>query len=182
MDGQFLNNSEVKYTQYLKKWLTESIESKSWERFDNLHIDEVDILFSKRELWLDGSLYLYSIVCKIIDKSMYDCLLSIPLIDGKTETVFNSANIMTMYIKEHINEISPPSMYIFKKDDVNYNSTLSQSHYLEKLSKELNVDVYFSEKENESNEFDRTIFVTGGVMNEVVSQAYRLEVLNKEQS
>lgn len=113
---------------------------------------------------------------------MYDCLLSIPLIDGKTETVFNSANIMTMYIKEHINEISPPSMYIFKKDDVNYNSTLSQSHYLEKLSKELNVDVYFSEKENESNEFDRTIFVTGGVMNEVVSQAYRLEVLNKEQS
>ena len=159
MDGQYQNNNE-KYIEILSKWISHIIDTKGWERADDLHIDEIDILFSKRELWFDGGLYLYNIVYDIIDKSMYDCLLSIPLRYGRKKTNMQNINMTIAYIKNRIHDMTPPSIYLFKKNDANYNLTLLKSHYLEKLSNQLEMNAYFLEQEDYPKEFDRWVFIT----------------------
>ena len=68
-------------------------------------------------------------------------------------------NITVAHIKKNIDEVVSPSIYIFQKNSANYNLTLSDSFYLEKLSKQLKMNAYFSEVENYPKEFDRNIFL-----------------------
>jgi len=159
MDGFYPNN---KHRKYLNKWYKGVIEMVLLDRLPHLHIDYIDKkMFSDRNLWFDGALYFYNILYNdVIDKSLYDCLLVIPLKYGRKKTDMKNVNNITVaHIKRKIDDMESPSIYIFKKNSENYDLTLSKSYYLEKLSKQLNMNAYFSEAEDYPNEFDRYIFI-----------------------
>jgi hypothetical protein len=155
MDGFYPNKG------YLNKWYKEAIEIVELDGLDHCHIDDIDKnLRLNRNLWFDGALYFYNVIRNnLIDRTVYGCELVIQLRYGRKKMNMQNVNKITVaHIKRKIGYVSP-SLYIFKKNDANYDLTLSKFHYLEKLSKQLNMNAYFLEQENYPKEFDRTIFI-----------------------
>ncbi len=51
MAGQYHNKRNI-YKTILFDWIKSSIENKSWEKYDDLHLDEIDFEF-KQKIILD---------------------------------------------------------------------------------------------------------------------------------
>lgn len=75
MDLNYLNNNQEYYIGYLKKWSTDVIKNKLWERFEDLHIDEIDSAFENTHTWLNGGILLLDYLNQIVDKNKFDCVL-----------------------------------------------------------------------------------------------------------
>ena len=58
MDGQY-QNKETKLINFLKNWIQDVIENKLWEKYADLHIDEIDSEFKNSDLWIESSLFLF---------------------------------------------------------------------------------------------------------------------------
>jgi len=51
----------------ISKWVTETIESRGDLRYDDLHVDQVDPEFRKRELWVYGGMECLQLALKARD-------------------------------------------------------------------------------------------------------------------
>lgn len=108
MAGQSLNKEKVK--ESLQNWLRSVTQNEtSWEG-NNLHIDEIESLKSlKREEWIDSSFSVFKFLLSQSDllKSLV-VFLHIDL--SYTETTKNLDVITINWLKENINEFTPPSL------------------------------------------------------------------------
>ena len=53
-NSEELNN--VTQTRAIDEWMVQSINTRSFERFDDLHIDDIDSIWKPRETWILGGL------------------------------------------------------------------------------------------------------------------------------
>lgn len=133
---------ETKFIRRITKWVEEVIESKGWERHYDLHIDEIHKTYKNPNTWVNGSLYLYKLVSDIIDHSKYDVYLSICLSCKLHKTNIDEVTIES--IKTDL-DFTPPSFYMFRLGDKNYEEIPSNSTFMHKLSKAMGMNVYFTE-------------------------------------
>lgn len=116
MDGQYLEINKDEYVKYSKIWLKYAIKGKSWERADDVHIDEISTDFKNSDTWLDASLFLLNCFYDIIDTSLYYVLLVIPLIETKKNRDWHKLTLIN--IKDNLHDMTPPSFYLIPKDSI----------------------------------------------------------------
>ena len=71
MDGHYINKQE-KYKRFLADWVDNSISNKSWEKYQDLHLDEIDSEYRHKGNWIEGSFFIYEIILSIIKSDLYD--------------------------------------------------------------------------------------------------------------
>ena len=149
-------NRKVKYKPFLKKWIASCIRARSWERFDDLHLDEIDSELIEKSNWVSESFKIHDTIIGLIENSDIECLLAIPLVYAQKETDAKTLS------REDINSLldyTPPSYYLFPKADKNFEATIKNSKQLLELSAEAGKTVLFQESQQSENEFTRTVFV-----------------------
>lgn len=109
MDGHYLNKTD-EYKIYLHKWVESAIQIKSWEKHNDLHLNQIDYCFKSEENWVDGALFIYPLLSEIISEQPYRCLLVIPLSYSDSKTNLN--NLSHSLIKKEL-DITPPSFIYF---------------------------------------------------------------------
>lgn len=154
MVGNYRKNKE-KYQQYLKCWLNNAIEKRLWLKYEDLHIDNVDPIFSDHDVWITGGIFLLDCLWIIMNKSKYDCILGMELSETTHPTDIKLVDLN--YLKKSLS-VSPPSLYVFPKDEIAYKQTLSVSYYLSDLSNALDLNVYFREISDGIESFSRFVY------------------------
>ena len=147
--------NRAQYTEPLTKWVHETIENRLWEKYDDLHIDVLDVRFHKPGRWVEASFFLLSCLQDIVDTSRYKVLLSIPLSSVGNPTQLET--LSTSALEESVDS-TPPSFYLFPFDSPVFDKTLNTALYSPTLSHLLNREVYFKE-EKEEDEYYRWLFV-----------------------
>lgn len=156
MDGHYINKQE-KYKRFLADWVDNSISNKSWEKYQDLHLDEIDSEYRHKGNWIEGSFFIYEIILSIIKSDLYSCLLVIPLSYSDTK---NNINQLTWdYIKTSL-DLTPPSFYLFPNGEENYEETIKNLIYLERLSNNSAYEIFFKQEEECVGEFNRSIYIT----------------------
>lgn len=155
MVGQYLNK-RGEYETFLAEWVDFSIINKSWEGYQDLHLDEIDSAFNEKENWIEGSIFIYKIILGLINPKSYSCLLVIPLAYAETETKIHQLNCDK--IKSLLGS-TPPSFYLFPNGEENYEATIKSLIHLEGLNCFKGQNIYFREVEEFPGEFDRSIYV-----------------------
>ena len=154
MDGQYQNKIES-LNRVLNTWIDNVITKKLWEKYVDLHIDEINIAFKEKHTWLDGSLFLFNCINKLIDSSIYEIILVIPLscvLEPSKNDIINFESIMNEF------DITPPSFYLFPKNNKNFEDTIKSAKYLNEISAKINLGVFFKET-NEEREYYRTLYI-----------------------
>ncbi|MEH3114037.1 hypothetical protein [Pedobacter terrae] len=102
----------------IKSWLLKVIDDGSWEKYNDLHIDQIDNAFEKKAHWFEGGLKCYEYAVFIIKE------LELPY---TIELAFSlkSKKIVKNYIIKDIESLkrefdsSPPSLYVFHDEWAN---------------------------------------------------------------
>lgn len=139
----------------LEAWIDEVIKGELWKKFVDLHIDEIDLKFTDKSTWIKGSLSLFNDFINLIDQSIYDVFLVIPL-----SSLPHSSDLSTKHLDnlEHELDMTPPSFYLFKKGDKNFENTLESAIYLNRMSDNIKFKVYYKE-ERQGYEYYRTLYL-----------------------
>ncbi len=156
MDGRYLNKKN-NYNKFLSDWIDITIKNNSWENHKDLHLDEIDIEFKKKENWVNGSLGIYKIILEIIYGTPYNCFLLIQLTYSDSQTNLN--NLKLDYIRNQM-DLTPPSFYLFPKGNVNYEKTIMNLVYVESLSGEIGYKVFFKEEKETDQEYFRCLYIS----------------------
>lgn len=149
-------HSNERYKPFLKNWIASYIKARSWEYFDDLHLDEIDSELIHKSNWVSESFKIHDTIVELIENSNVECILAIPLVYAQKET-----DAKTLFWKD-INSLldnTPPSYYLFPKADKNFEATIKNSKQLLKLSAESFKTVLFQESQQSEKEFARTVFV-----------------------
>ncbi len=154
-----LNQQRKQVIEVLQKWMKNVITNKSWQNYDDLHIDEINEYFKVSNNWDNGSLFVFNCLSEIIDKSSYDAFLTITLSDKKTSN-YHSIKSFKDFADE-ISHITPPSLYLFPIKENNYEMTIKSFEFLESISNEIGLNVFYKE-DKEENDYYRTIYVRLG--------------------
>ena len=149
-------NRKEKYKPFLKKWIASCIRARSWERFDDLHLDEIDSELIEKSNWVSESFKIHDTIVELIENSNVECLLAIPLGYAQSKTDAKTLSLMDI---SSLLDYTPPSYYLFLKGDKNFEATINNSKHLLELSAEIGKTVLFQESQQLENEFNRTIFV-----------------------
>lgn len=156
MAGKHHNKSD-QYRKLLSDWVHSYIEKKSWEKYDDLHLDEIDSEFKQKLYWIEASFFIYKIILSIIKSDLYRCLLVIPLSYSDMETDINR---LTWNNIKALLDLTPPSFYLFPNDNVNYQETLRDLVLLEKLSADCCCNVFFKEEKECEGEYNRCLYIS----------------------
>lgn len=154
MDGQYHNQKE-QYVKFLQTWINKVIQDKLWNKFIDIHIDDIDKDFKEKDTWLKGSLFLYNCILNIIDKTNYDVSLVIPLscVLGRQDLKSKTYDAL-----ENELDLTPPSFYLFPKNHKNFEDTIKSAKYLEEISNDINFQAFYKE-DIEGEENYRTIYL-----------------------
>ena len=153
MVGNYKNKKDF-YVDFINSWINKTIENSLWEKYCDLHIDEIDQVFENKDLWIDGSLYLKELFMERTDSKLFDVILVISLQYKK------HPKYIPMY-KEDLQkdlDVSPPSFYLFPKNHILINETLERTSEILNLEKVFNCKVYYKE-EFDSGEYSRMLYL-----------------------
>ncbi len=142
---------------HIADWLEITIKEQRWKLYDDLHIDEISKVFYPRERWYYSSLFLLKCLDNMLDKTTYNCFLAIPLMETGEKTHVDEISIDL--IKKELHDMTPPSLYVFPKNDVEYNEFKEERIFLEKLSLKQRWNLFFSQRRYEDECYIRTIIV-----------------------
>jgi len=115
----------------LKEWLNRVATKKSWNSFDDIHIDQLDKTIKKSE-WIKKGFVFFEEAINCGKKVAPDLLIVLAF-SLKGFSKYKGINFkgMEMMIKEL--EDSPPSIYAFPKDFKFFKLTIQHSLIIQKL-------------------------------------------------
>ena len=154
-------NSGEKYKPFLEKWIATCVNARSWEYFEDLHLDELDTELVEKSNWVSESFKIHDTILELVENSDIECLLAIPLVYAQTGT---EAKTLSWKDINSLLYYTPPSYYLFLKGDKNFEATIKNAKQLIELSAEAGKTILFQECQQSENEFNRTIFVTNRIL------------------
>ncbi len=152
------NKSQLNRERYIKpltEWVEQTIENRLWEKYNDLHIDVLDEQFQKPGRWVEASLFLLSCLRDMVDRSKYKVLLAIPL--AASDSPVDVDTLHPNKLEESLSD-TPPSFYLYPTHFSVFDETLRASLYVSSLSRLMQHEVYFKEKE-EDKEYYSWLFV-----------------------
>jgi hypothetical protein len=158
----------------IQSWMHSNIKNKGYERFDDLHIDNIDRRWKAREFWIEGGFEAFRIAVDIRNQQApnFTVVLAFALIAGKEPRGLNFHNLKQM--KAELGS-SPPSLYLFQKGrepwtDVGLRDRelVADSVVLKNVSchslgcpAEANSCQYMEFRQIDFDEYSRTLFIAG---------------------
>ena len=133
----------MKYVQVLSSWLLSVSQmykaSKNKKHCEFAYITQIDKSLKNPKHWLNASLYMYDLVLSILAGTgiKLDSFLLIPLSDTDKSTKIEEINLP--YIQSEISTETPPAILLYPLNE------RQEYVYLEKLSSELQKQVYYRE-------------------------------------
>jgi hypothetical protein len=155
MDGHYQNNNK-QYKLLLETWVQKVLLTNSWERFEDLHIDEIEPDFRDQNNWLEFTIFIYKSLVELLKNKPYSCMLVIQM--TYSDSKINFSEISFEYIKNHL-DLSPPSFYIYPEDNINFNNTIKDLVYLRDLSEDIHYKVMFKQVKESKTQYLRCVYV-----------------------
>ena len=157
MNGYYRNKRKI--IDFLTDWYKDAVETKSWERMDHFHLNQISKDFKKSEIWLAAAFDILKMYFDIIDRSKYTIFLDISLLESETETDVTLLN--SNYIRNEINNYEPPSFYLEPINNYNLEQTLNRSLPISILDFNDNCFkfYYYEQKDEIDGLYYRSIFV-----------------------
>lgn len=138
-----MNNK--KHIKILNEWLSMIIRNKGWEKFQDIHIDEIDNnIFKYKTEWIPFAMSIFEYMNSIIDQSKYYLVITIEFKFKK-----NYKNIGEIKLNSGLLGNTPPSFYLFPKEDPNLKMTLQESKRVFELEGYLKGKVFFNENKKD---------------------------------
>jgi hypothetical protein len=102
------------HEQIIEKWMLATVGDGGIERFDDLHIDQIDKRWADRRLWVDGALESFQAAARVLGRHSYELTLSaaFTLRDGRKRV---GVNFRTLESFGGRLDWMPPSLYLFRK-------------------------------------------------------------------
>ena len=106
-------NRATKQEKEIEQWMLAVIKDGGIERYDDLHIDQIDPRWADREFWVSGALEAFKIATRLRDRHLLQLTISVAfsLKDGRKVI---GMNLRTLKALEKKMSWMPPSLYLFK--------------------------------------------------------------------
>src|SRR5690554_4335055 len=153
MAGIYLNDRE-EYKKIIQNWINTAIKNSSWEKFQEIHIDEIGNGFKLEKDWLKGTLFILNIFNECL-KENYKILLVIELNYNKNSIDIDKFN--WEYLENHISSFTPPAFYLFPTDDFRLTGTLKELNLVENFVE--HYDKSYFKEEYDGEEYLVTIYL-----------------------
>jgi hypothetical protein len=174
MDGA-RQNSEQKHEEIIRLWMANSITDGGIDRYDDLHVDQIDRAWKARKFWVSSGLKSYELAIGIRDMNRYDLsvALAFSLESGELPKGMNFHNQKQLEANFHA---TPPSLYLFRPgtefwtqfentetrtsvedvtvEDISWSSLFEPNPKVKRC-------LYMEFKRRTSDEYSRSLFVTG---------------------
>jgi hypothetical protein len=159
----------------IEAWMTSNLKQRGYDRYDDLHIDQIDQTWRDRDSWIEGGLQAFRTALEIRNKSALD--VSVVLAYSLDARSRESRNLDFWTTKELLESLgsSPPSLYLFQKgrepwtaEGLRNVESLADKIVVENLSSDAlrrlapGKSCYYMEfRQIEFGEYSRTIFFAG---------------------
>lgn len=147
--------------QQINQWLKRVLTTSSWIEYDDLHITEVDRSYNEeRQRWIQLGLEILEKSNMLLKNNSSDseffCALGLSLKSTKNKKgndFFDTSQLTSKL------DISPPSVYLFKKKWSQWIETVQQSSEINLKGMDNRYKCYLFEREDKNdNSFYRSIF------------------------
>jgi hypothetical protein len=101
----------------IESWMAEVVKDGGLERYDDLHIDQVDSQWANREQWLRAGLEAYRIAVGLRESHKFNLVvvLAFSLESGESRKGLNFTTLDGLQAEL---DWSPPSLYLFRPERV----------------------------------------------------------------
>ncbi|KLT67191.1 hypothetical protein [Pedobacter sp. BMA] len=99
----------------IMSWLMGVIDDNSWEKYNDLHIDEVDNVFKNKSNWVGGGLDCYIQAVSIIKELNIPYTIELAFSLKSKKKIANHIITDINFLKKELDH-SPPSLYVFHND------------------------------------------------------------------
>ncbi|MGA2434849.1 MAG: hypothetical protein ABSG25_06145 [Bryobacteraceae bacterium] len=164
MNTKDLSKNQRKRERSIETWMLATMQGDAIERFDDLHIDEIDKEWGKnRSLWMQGTLEAHHLALQLRDKHQLPVTVAVAFsLNATTESIGVNFQTTDDLLKQ-INWM-PPSLYLFR---------LGKEPWADKAGfQEIDIAglgasepgvrcLYFELKPEDSDEYRRDVFFAG---------------------
>lgn len=104
-------NAPMLHESVIESWMRSTLKTNGIERFDDLHIDQIDVGWKKRETWMDAGFKALKIAIALRDRYHLpvDITLAFSLLSGRVPYGIDFKNDVEL---EKRFDWSPPSLYL----------------------------------------------------------------------
>jgi hypothetical protein len=109
-----MTSTESNGALIIEQWIHSNVQNNGYDRFDDLHIDNIDRQWKASNFWIQGGFKAFQIAVRIRNEQMQNVTIALAfaLIAGKEPRGLNFASLKEM--ERELNS-SPPSLYLFRK-------------------------------------------------------------------
>jgi len=147
--------------QKITNWIKETVESGSWERYNSLHIDEIEDEYCAQSKWFEGGVSCLKQAFNILDDLQIKNVKVFLLISLKGHPLRKGVNFKDSSDIEYEFDSTPPSLYLYKEDWSGYVETIQEGEMIN--DSVLNIPglnfFHIEYKEEGDTEFRRSIMV-----------------------
>jgi len=153
--------TRIRIKKKIEKWLQITIcQDKGYLRCDDIHIDQISKIFSKRERWILGAEYCLRVATEINSskKLPFTILAAISLRYGEKPFGINFKNFEEL--EKELDEYTPPSLYAFPVEGERkfFNSKMLRIEFLNFYPNDYRI-LYSECKDSIEEEFSRTLWL-----------------------
>src|SRR5258708_9584499 len=158
----------------IESWVLSNLKNHGYDRYEDLHIDNIDPAWKARDFWIEGGLHAFRIAVKV--RNQHSPNLSVALAFALTTSKESQAlDFRTPEEMKTRLGSSPPSLYLFEKgrepwtkESLRDNTLLADNIVVENLRCEVvgtldqtNSCYYIDFRQTEFDEYSRSVFVAG---------------------
>ena len=167
MDGILQSNNAMDQKQKIESWMDTIVKDGGIDRYDDLHVDQIDKTWKARTSWLSAGLKSYELAVENRNARRYEVsvVLAFPLksADYRLGVDFQNAGQL-----ESNFQTTPPSLYLFRPGtefwlqdafdrtvkDIVWPPIFGQNQLIKR-------SVYMEFRRSPLDEYTRSLFVTG---------------------
>jgi hypothetical protein len=98
----------------IEKWLLENLKNKAYERYDDLHIDQIDDAWKSRDSWIEGGLEAFRMAVELRDRHDLNFVVALAYSLIANEEPHGMDFRTTEELRARL-DYSPPSLYLFQE-------------------------------------------------------------------
>jgi hypothetical protein len=166
MAGTYLNNRK-NHEETIRRWVNAIVRHGGIERYDDLHIDQIDSTWRPKEFWVSAALQSFELAVRIRDETKMDLsvVLAFSLESDERPKGINFNNSEGLKRNFHV---TPPSLYLFRPG-TEFWAPVAEQMTVEEVdpvplfgaSPVIKRCIYMEFKRPDSEDYTRSLFVVG---------------------